>query len=141
MEFWSSGIHAIHDFPLTGMGMNGFRKLMPTRYPTSLTGTRDMAHAHNSFLQAALDLGIPGLIAYAAIWMVTAVLLITVYRRSGVPVYRILAGGLGAGLIAQFIFGIFDAIPLGSKVGVLFWLTLALAGGLHRVGMAKGGGG
>ena len=29
-----------------------------------------------------------------------------------------------------------DAIPLGAKVGVLFWLTLALAVSLHKVALA-----
>ena len=28
-----------------------------------------------------------------------------------------------------------DAIPLGAKVGVLFWMSLALAVGLHRIAL------
>lgn len=135
-QLWSSGIHGIQDFPVTGMGMNVFRRMMPIRYPTTFTG-KDMAHAHNHLLQAALDLGIPGLVAYGAVWMITAVLLVAVYRRSGERIYRALAGGLGAGLIAHFMFGMADAIPLGAKAGVLFWMTLALVVGLHRVALAR----
>jgi putative inorganic carbon (HCO3(-)) transporter len=107
---------------------------MPVLYPTFLTSPDfDVAHSHNHLLQAALDLGVPGLIAYLSIWIVIAALLIRVYTRGSEPQYRSMAGGLGAGLIAHFVFSMTDAIPLGAKVGVLFWLTLALVVSLHRV--------
>jgi putative inorganic carbon (HCO3(-)) transporter len=134
LELWSRAIDAIRDFPLTGMGMNTFRHVMPLLYPAFLASPDlDVAHAHNHLLQAALDLGLPGLVAYLSIWMTTAVLLVAVYRRAGTRFYRTMAGGLGAGLIAHFTFSTTDAIALGAKVGVLFWLTLALAVALHRV--------
>lgn len=134
VELWSRAIYAISDVPFTGMGMNVFRKVMPELYPVVLAMPGlDVAHAHNHLLQAALDLGIPGLIAYAALWVTAGVLLVRVYRRSADPVWRALAGGLGAGLIAHFTFSMTDAIPLGAKVGVLFWVALALPLVLHRV--------
>jgi putative inorganic carbon (HCO3(-)) transporter len=134
VELWSRAIYGIHDFPITGMGMNVFRKAMPSLYPTLLASPDvDVAHAHNHLLQAALDLGIPGLIAYSAIWLTVAALLVRVYRSSAEPVARLLAGGFGAGLIAHFTFSLTDAIPLGAKVGVLFWVTLALAVSLHQL--------
>jgi putative inorganic carbon (HCO3(-)) transporter len=136
IELWSRAIYGIRDFPFTGMGMNTFRQVMPVRYPTLLhEANQDVAHAHNNLLQEALDLGIPGLVAYLSIWMVAAVLLVAVYRSSDGRPYRAMAGGLGGGLIAHFVFGMTDAIPLGAKVGVLFWLTLALTVALHRVAL------
>lgn len=136
VELWSRALYGIQDLPFTGMGMNAFRKVMPVLYPTFLSPPDfDVAHAHNHLLQAALDLGIPGLIAYAALWLIVGTLLVTVYRNSNEPIYRAMAGGLGAGLIAHFVFGMTDAIPLGAKVGVLFWLTLALSVGLHRIAL------
>jgi putative inorganic carbon (HCO3(-)) transporter len=134
VELWSRAIYAISDVPFTGMGMNVFRKVMPELYPTVLAMPGlDVAHAHNHLLQAALDLGIPGLIAYAALWLTAGVLLVRVYRGSAEPGARALAGGLGAGLIAHFTFSMTDAIPLGAKVGVLFWVALALAISLNDV--------
>jgi putative inorganic carbon (HCO3(-)) transporter len=136
LELWSRALYGIQDFPITGMGMNAFRKVMPVLYPTVLNPPGlDVVHAHNHILQAALDLGLPGLIAYLAIWLVLAALLVRVYRDSGDPTYRAMASGLGAGLIAHFVFSMTDAIALGAKVGVLFWITLALIVGLHRVAM------
>jgi putative inorganic carbon (HCO3(-)) transporter len=135
LELWSRALYAIQDVPLTGMGMNTFRKVLPVLYPTVLT-TGDVSHAHNHLLQAAVDLGIPGLVAYMSIWIVTGLLLVAVYRRSERRAYRAMSAGLGAGLIAHFTFSITDAIPLGAKVGVLFWLTLAMVVALHRVAVA-----
>lgn len=136
VELWSRALYGIADFPLTGMGMNVFRRVMPVLYPTFLSSPDfGVAHAHNQLLQAALDVGIPGLIAYLAIWLISAALLVRVYRRSPDPVYRTMAGGLGAGLIAQFSFGMTDAISLGSKPGVLFWFMLALIVSLHRIAL------
>lgn len=133
-ELWARAVQGIADFPLSGMGMNAFRRLMPTMYPTLLaTPDVDVAHAHNHLLQAALDLGLPGLIAYLALWMTAARILWRVYHRAPAGAVRAMAGGLAAGLLAHFVFGLADVIPLGSKVGLLFWLTLALAAALDRV--------
>ena len=138
VELWSRAVDAIRDAPLTGVGMNAFRVVMPERYPPFLFPiSTDLAHAHNHLLQAALDVGLPGLVAYASIWLIIGALLVRILRLSDERVYRSIAGGIGAGLIAHFVFGLTDAIPLGAKVGVLFWLTLALTCSLHRVAVAR----
>jgi putative inorganic carbon (hco3(-)) transporter len=138
IEIWTRAVYGIQDVPFTGMGMNTFRRVMPVLYPShSIAAGKDVAHAHNHLLQSALDLGIPGLIAYAAIWIGTAALLVAVYRRAPERSHRVMAGGIGAGLVAHFVFGLTDAIPLGAKVGALFWLTLALSVGLHRIALPR----
>ena len=47
-------------------------------------------------------------------------------------IHKTIACGLGIGLLAHFLFGIQDAIALGAKVGIAFWLLLALAVGLYN---------
>jgi putative inorganic carbon (HCO3(-)) transporter len=136
LELWSRAIYGIEDLPLTGMGMNIFRHAQPVLYPAFSTAAGfDVAHAHNQLLQTALDLGLPGLIAYMAVWLLLAKLLGDVGRRAAQRHERILACALGAGLAAHGTFMLTDAVPLGAKVGVLFWLALALAAALHRVAL------
>jgi putative inorganic carbon (HCO3(-)) transporter len=131
LELWSTAVHAIQEFPLTGMGMNAFRSVMPVLYPAYLSPADfDVAHAHNHLLMAALDLGLPGLIAYLALWLGAARLLNRAGWLSQDRWLRDMRAGLGAGLIAHFIFGITDAIALGAKLGIVFWLVLALAAGV-----------
>lgn len=135
-EIWAWALRGIEAVPFTGLGMNVFRRAMGIVSGSGEVprGT-DLAHAHNHLLQAALDVGVPGLVAYLAVWLVTATLLIAVYRHASSRTERTLAGGFGAGLAAHFVFGVTDAIPLGAKVGVLFWITLALCVGLHKLAL------
>ena len=122
LELWSRAIAMISDFPLTGVGMNGFRRVMPVMYPALLTPAQvDVAHAHNHLLQVALDIGLPGLVAYLALWFGAAALLIAAYGSR-----RWVISGLAAGMIAYFAFGTSDAIALGAKVGIFFWVALGI---------------
>jgi putative inorganic carbon (HCO3(-)) transporter len=138
VEIWSGALRGIQAFAVTGMGMNTFRKMAPVLAPALVADPDAIMppHAHNHLLQVALDLGVPGLIAYTSMWLVTACLLVIAYRRSTDRNLRAFAAGLGAGLIAHFVFGVTDAIPLGAKVGILFWLAVGLAAGCHRIALS-----
>lgn len=137
-EIWSRAVYGIEDFAFTGMGMNAFRKVVPVLYPLfSIDPATDIGHAHNTFLQAALDLGIPGLIAYLAIHITAFAMLIATWRRRGrlpfpEPPSRALILGLGGGLAAHLIFGLIDAVALGAKPGILWWALLGLIASLYR---------
>ncbi|MFB3902788.1 MAG: O-antigen ligase family protein [Acidobacteriota bacterium] len=134
VEIWSRAIYGIQDFPFTGMGMNAFRKVVHILYPLfTIPPDQDIASAHNHVLQAALDLGIPGMVAYLAIWTAVLAMLVKVWRRSGDQFHRALALGLFGGLIAYFVFQITDAIPLGAKVGVFWWFAIGIAVSLFRI--------
>jgi hypothetical protein len=126
VELWVRAIYWIQDSPFTGIGMNNFRKMMQVLYH------RDVASAHNHILQAALDLGIPGMVAYVGIWSAMARLL-WMGCQSTYRLRRLVAMGLGAGLLAQLVYQTPDAIPLGAKVGIFWWMVLGLAVSLFRL--------
>jgi len=126
VEIWSRAIYAIEDFPFTGCGLGAFRRVAPLLYPLFLVGPEtDMAHAHNIFLQIALDLGLPRLVAYLAVLATAAVAAWQTARRSQ-GVTQAVALGLLAGLVALHVYGLADAIALGSKPGLVFWVALGL---------------
>lgn len=134
LELWSRALTAIHDFPLTGLGMNSFRHVVRVLYPLFLTSPEyDIAHAHNHFLQAALDLGLPGLAAYVSLWLTASHLLLRAHGSGGSSLMRTLAEGLGAGLLAHFLFSLTDVIPLGAKISLFFWVALALVAAAAQV--------
>lgn len=59
-KLWSRAIYGIQDFPLTGMGLNTFRKVVHVLYPLFTTEPAyDIGHAHSEYLQVALNLGDP----------------------------------------------------------------------------------
>jgi putative inorganic carbon (HCO3(-)) transporter len=133
-ELWSRAIYGISDFPFTGMGMNTFRKVVNVLYPLFLIPPDvDIASCHNQLLQTALDLGIPGLVAYVALLAVAITMGIQVWRRANESWIRASAQGLVCGIVAQQVFGITDAIPLGAKVGIFFWVALGILAAMYRL--------
>lgn len=134
LEIWSRALYGIQDFPFTGMGMNNFRRVVHILYPLFLIPPdKDIAHAHNYLLQAALDLGIPGLIAYLALWLGAAVLLWQVWGQTESPWLKWLALGMAGSLLSHFMYGMTDAVALGAKPGFIFWLLLGLVVSLHQI--------
>lgn len=132
LEIWSRALYGLADFPFTGMSMNGFRRLVHVLYPLFLVSPdTDIGHAHNHLLQAGLDLGIPGLIAYLALWLVSVFLLWRSWRRTSDGSSRVLIVGLAGALTAGWIFGVFDAIALGARPAFMWWILLAMIVGVH----------
>jgi putative inorganic carbon (hco3(-)) transporter len=133
-ELWDRAIYGISDFPFTGMGMNTFRKVVHVLYPLSfISPDIDIANCHNQWLQTALDVGIPGLIAYVSLLAAAIAMGVQVWRCGGPLWTRTAAQGLVSGIIAQQIFGITDAIALGAKVGIFFWIALGMMAAMHRL--------
>ena len=104
----------------------------------------DLGHAHNQVLQAALDLGIPGLVGFLALWLVAVMMIVRNLQRlihmgaENHP-YYVLTVGLAGSLLAGWLFGLFDAISLGARPGFLWWFLMAMAGGVHYLVMLKSG--
>jgi putative inorganic carbon (HCO3(-)) transporter len=140
IEMWVRAIYGIQDFPFTGMGMNIFRLLVHSLYPMYLVEPGvDIGHAHNLWLQAALDLGVPGLVAYLGLWLGAAAMLVGAWRAAGqsaglhsAALGRPVAVGLGGGLLAHLVFGLTDAVALGAKPGLVWWLMLGLIASLPQ---------
>lgn len=126
-ELWSRVVFAIRDFPLTGVGIGAFRRVQPVLYPLSSTAPdSDLGHAHNHLLNAALDLGLPGLVAYLALWLGVAAMARQALRDTANEGLYTIALGLSGGMVASFTYSMTDMIALGAKPGLLMWLVFGL---------------
>ena len=135
LDIWSRALAMIRDMPYTGIGLNTFSILQSQFYPGFLLGLEP--HAHNLYLQTALDLGLPGLFAFLwilAAWFST---LRRNYRLATRWEYRILLLGLAAGIISYLAHGLIDAMMLGSKPGVAFWILLGMGASLPIVAIPE----
>jgi putative inorganic carbon (HCO3(-)) transporter len=121
---WSTGVTAVQRHPLLGVGMDRLRYDPGIGY--------ELAHAHNQLIHTAAELGIPGLAAYLAILIGAGWMCLDVSKRAKPAWMRDAARGLGAGQLAFLIFGMGDAIPLGGKNGVFFWVSLALIAAMYN---------
>jgi putative inorganic carbon (HCO3(-)) transporter len=127
LELWSRALCAIADFPFGGVGMNMFRRIVRPLYPLFVIPLgKDIGHAHNAFLQVALDLGLPGLVCYLALLGGTLVVGWQAFRRSRQGLTRVVALSGIVGLAVHAIWGMVDAVALGAKQGFLWWAMVGL---------------
>jgi putative inorganic carbon (HCO3(-)) transporter len=131
----------IQDFPFTGIGMGAFGDLADAAYPFFQFLPGSLSHAHNLFLQIAVDLGIPGLVAWLATLILVCAAAWRVYRVGSIKRDRWTAG-LGAGLlcsqVALIIHGLTDAITWGMvRPAPLTWVVWGLAVASWNVGISR----
>jgi putative inorganic carbon (HCO3(-)) transporter len=130
-DLWPWAVQAIGDFPYTGIGLGSFREAGRRLYPLPISPTFDFAHAHNVFLQTALDVGIPGLIAYIALLLVSTAAAWQTAKKD--RALRAASVGLLSSLAAFHIYGLADALALGSKPAVLLWAVFGLLAVMVRL--------
>ncbi|MBL8145712.1 MAG: O-antigen ligase family protein [Anaerolineae bacterium] len=127
LEMWSSGLAILRDFPLTGAGVNMYRAApVRSRYPVPSYANGILPHAHNEWLQAATDLGLPGLIVFLGFQITAGWMLWRIWRRGG-PRERAVAAAIAAGLLAHMIYGLGDAITLWDRFAFGYWWLIGLA--------------
>ncbi|MCP5106857.1 MAG: O-antigen ligase family protein [bacterium] len=124
VQMWDIVMPMIHAHPLVGAGLNEFRYHPEVKYRYS--------HPHNKLLLLAVELGLPGVIAYLALLACMAFAVTAVWRKNGDTFLSWAALGLGCGQLAHFIFEMTDAVPFGAKVNVFSWLSLALIAAIYN---------
>jgi putative inorganic carbon (HCO3(-)) transporter len=130
---WTVAIDAMAEHPIAGIGLGALRGLAETLQASNPEPLLPLAHAHNVFLQVAVDTGVFGLAAYLALLVSATCMAARVARRQGGHADGMLAAGLCGALVAVHVFGLTDAIALGAKVGVFMWWALGLIAALHSV--------
>lgn len=127
LEVWSRAIYMVQDFPFTGVGMGSFTQIADRLYPFFLYEPGVIRHAHSLFLQVAVDLGVPGLVAWLAAWIVVFIVALRIVRvASGAGAADrwmvALGAGLFAGLAAAVVHGATDAVTWGQvRASPLVW--------------------
>ena len=134
-EFWEGSLRIIRDYPITGLGWEGFRLAYPRYKPPE--GRYLVCHAHNNFIDMAVDSGLLGLGIF--IW-----LLVTIYKV-GFHIFKELEDGYFKGIAWGFL-GSFTAFLIAglsqynfgdSEVVMLFYFLLGMVMVIPRIKEAK----
>jgi putative inorganic carbon (HCO3(-)) transporter len=132
VEIWSRAIYAIQDFSFTGLGLGTFERVIAVLDPLFLNSEGTVPDAHNLFLQVAVDLGLPGLVAYLALLGLTF--------ASGLSAYRTFRGK-GQSAMARLClvciaglpgtYGLTDSANWPTKLAFIPWAVMGLLVGLY----------
>lgn len=118
---WRAGLKIIEEHPLSGIGLGNF-KAMVEHFEHS--GLRVESLAHNTYIQLAADLGLPGLVLFLALFIVAFRLAGRAARQAGEGTLLWLAGnGIQAALLGCAVGVCF----LSAEAQKLIWLMLALS--------------
>lgn len=131
---WQQGLQALRPSPWFGIGLDYFRHsgYSPILvWPDQIVGR---PHAHNVFLQTALDVGLLGLVAYLGLMGSVMRRATEVVKSSaGDPWVRHVATGAALSIVSVHVYGLLDAVPLGAKVGLFQWLSCGLVLAAWRI--------
>jgi O-antigen ligase len=116
---WRAGLRMIESQSLIGVGMHNFKSRVE-EFEGPGESVRSLAH--NSYLEIAAELGIPALIAFAALLWTTFRALERVRRRNQ-ALLSSAALGLQAGLLSYLVSSFF----LSAWFEKMFWLLMFLA--------------
>ena len=132
-ELWPWAITTLTNFPFTGVGIGSFGQVVRNLYPVNISPDFVIAHAHNMILHVALNIGLPGLISYISLLLLSGVVGWGIATKGNEQLQAI-SLGLLCSLVAFHIYGLFDALALGSKSGLLLWGILGLLAALNHIG-------
>jgi len=127
LELMQRGVYMLQDFPLTGIGPGMFPRALSILYPLFVVGAdNEVAHVHNLYLQAGIEHGIVGLVAFLAFIILLWVMGIQAIRSSRGQPWEALAIGLLAGLAAYCTHGMLDAIWHTPRSSPIIWACWGL---------------
>ncbi len=133
VDVWRNALNALADFPFTGVGLSMFEPVSRLLYPYYVASpTWVFRHAHDIFLQAGLDFGLGGLVAFVAVLLGVVWMGLHTWRHAPAEMRPIVRGALGS-LGVYIGFGLFDCLPFWVKPGFLPWLIFGLIGAGFRL--------
>ena len=129
-DVWELALEKIAERPLTGFGYSAYWALESTRFGQEDTTQwgGSAAHAHNGYIDAALNMGLPGLVLTVAVFVLWPIRNYLAARRGGADpallmmLLQIWLFGIYLSVMESFLFVRFDPI----------WITFLFAVfGLH----------
>jgi O-antigen ligase len=125
LDLWLSSLEMVRDHPLLGVGPDNFGYLYQQVYlREGAAAEPNLSHPHNWLLHFWLELGLPGLLAFA--W-----LLLTFWRNVRVALHdseqRWLAAGALGSMADLLVHGAIDNSYFLVDLAFVFWMTLAVA--------------
>ncbi len=131
IEYWNAAWRMFLDHPALGIGADNWDLYFPRYRPTNTLATmKNPDHPHSEYFNVLSSFGLPGFLAYAAIWIVVMLGLIRTAWRDADGFRRALAAGAIAAfagmLVAQVSQDVYHDFTNQLLITFLLGLTLPL---------------
>ena len=137
LELWQRAWFMLRDFGLAGIGPGQFEPLVMTLYPPFYTRVLGgFQHAHNLYLQAALDFGMAGLIGWLALLLGSIAGLLRVVRARIAPFpaperdLLPLAWGVLGSIVVLMVHGLVEAPQVAPRGYAMIFALLGAGAAL-----------
>lgn len=123
LKMWEITMEIIGDYPLAGVGFGHlpFKQTFETYIRTMPT-----YHAHNTFLEIAAELGIPGLIAFVILIFVVFKYSIKELIKKEHTYISIISAGVLSGLAGVLAHGAVENVLYLTRIIFSFWMLIGL---------------
>ncbi len=134
LGIWKGVLRMLEDVGLFGIGIGeeAFKKIYPMY---ALTGIEAAPHAHNLYLQIAVEMGVFALIAFLIFIFLFAQFSFSFCKSAMNRSNKLLSLGIFCGVLALLIQGMTDYVWYNYRVFLLFWMIVGL--GVAHVCSAK----
>lgn len=129
VEIWAHAIAVISDFRFSGIGIGNFATVTDLFYPFLVAGP-SQTHAHNMFLQIAVDTGLTGLIIWLSCLFLVLFCCIQTFRACYTRKSPLLTGvsaGLLCGQLTMLVHGLMDAPLWATRPSIVVWILWGMA--------------
>lgn len=135
LEIWGMAFRLVAEHPLLGVGLGNFQaaygRLMVPDLPLLTYPLELPEHAHNLFLNLAVEVGLVGVSAFA--WLLAvAFLRVQQIRRFADWRVGVWSMGLAAGLVAISVQALVDVVVYQGFVAILFFTYLGVIDAFKR---------
>lgn len=128
-SIYQACFHMFNDYTLTGIGVGAFSMV----YPTYALNAAYAFHAHNIYLQIALETGVLGLILFLGL-IIFSVQKMYFGARKINNGYKYLVTMILGGFAGLLVQGLVDNIWYDYSMCIMFWLTIALGISAVKIG-------
>ncbi len=135
LGIWKGALAMLADRPWLGAGVGGFAARFPPYRDAeefalsqrdAKDGFKEVEDAHSSWVQVAAETGVPGLLAFLLVLYVAARLWRYYVRTAPDADAAAALAGLGGGVAAYLVAGLFNALSLRVSHTLLFWAFLGM---------------
>ncbi|MFL7837436.1 MAG: O-antigen ligase family protein, partial [Candidatus Promineifilaceae bacterium] len=122
LELMRNSLDLVQDYPIIGAGLSSFPMLYASY--AFLTHVAFIVHAHNMYLDIAIEQGLFGLLALIWMWLIFALVL---WRKAGRDKLKPWLIAAAMALATMLIHGLVEDAFYGSRALVLFFTPLAFS--------------